>query len=216
MGDSRDASVRQTFIESGIPAQWRDLEKSAGRIPSECGFEVEVDATLNSARGLVEFDVCARDTSAAPSTLIVVECKLWRRAVPQGEIHRFRTTLADVGASIGLAVSSGGFQAGAQRAATHTNVRLATWQEFQSIFIERWYQNHMLNVIQMESRRLVDYTVNRGTFFMELFWHSHDLHDKALELSDKYNSLAWPTSHGRSCGSRALSQTANLGCSGCH
>ncbi|MFD4190734.1 restriction endonuclease [Amycolatopsis thermoflava] len=190
MGDSRDAPVRQTLIESGIPTHWRDLEKSAGRILSECGFEVEVGATLDSARGLVKFDVCARDASAAPSTLIVVECKLWRRAVPQGEVHRFRTTLADAGAGIGFVVSSRGFQAGARRAAIHTNVRLVTWEEFQSIFIERWYQNHMLNVIRRESLRLFGYTVDYGAFFMELFWHSQDVHEEAQELSDKYYSLA--------------------------
>ncbi|WP_410468337.1 restriction endonuclease [Amycolatopsis thermoflava] len=134
--------------------------------------------------------MCARDASAAPSTLIVVECKLWRRAVPQGEVHIFRTTLADVGASIGFVVSSRGFQAGARRAATHTNVRLVTWEEFQSILIERWYQNHMLNVIRRESLRLFGYTVNQGAFFMELFWHSQDVHEEAQELSDKYYSLA--------------------------
>lgn len=190
MNNSGCPSARQTLIDSRAPANWRELEERVGQVLDECGFEVEVGATTKSARGSVEFDVCARDSAAALSTLVVVECKMWERAVSQGEVHRFRTTVADVGASVGFLVSAGGFQSGAHEAAAFTNVRLVTWEEFQSTFAERWYQNYMLSVIRAESRRLIDCSATHGFFLFELFGQPQQVHQKAMELSAKYDTLA--------------------------
>lgn len=55
-------------INTYEPSDWLDLQRQVARIFHECGFEAEMDKTLAVARGTVDIDVYALDTSAHGQT----------------------------------------------------------------------------------------------------------------------------------------------------
>jgi restriction system protein len=130
-------------IEDDAPATWQDLENHVAQILREAGLRVEQKKPLATARGTVEIDVFAEDESIKPTITTLVECKYWKRPVPQTVVHAFRTVVTDSGANVGLIVSLSGFQAGAENAAALSNIHLVDWYIFQSLFVERWYRNYM-------------------------------------------------------------------------
>jgi hypothetical protein len=120
------------------PADWSALQDMVGRLFEELGCETAVGMRVENVRGTKEIDVYVRDVAIAPPSTYLVECKLWKRAVPQEVVHAFRTVMADAGAHRGFIVSSQGFQEGAFEAAANTNIDLVTFRELQSIFADRW------------------------------------------------------------------------------
>jgi hypothetical protein len=93
----------------------------------------EVNRTIKTVRGTVNVDVYAEDVTQTPSAVCLCECKHWSTAVSKDVVHAFRTVVSDFGASWGFLISSGGFQSGAIEAATYSNVRLQTWEEFEAL-----------------------------------------------------------------------------------
>ena len=51
-------------------------------------------------------------------------------------------------ANIGYVISTNGFQSGSYKAAKYTNVRIATWEEFQELFEEKWLKNYFSKYIE--------------------------------------------------------------------
>jgi restriction system protein len=147
----------KTLIDVNPPARWRDLEDHVAQILEECGYEVTPQKALPMARGTVDADVYAVEHTSPPN-VFVVECKNWKTAVSKSIIHAFRTVVADSGANTGLLISAAGFQKGAIEAAKYTNIRLVTWEEFQVLFVERWYQQHMVPRLHEEAEPLREYT----------------------------------------------------------
>lgn len=95
------------------------------------GFATRTDEHLQGARGTHDIDVTARATVAGISQLWIIECKKWRRPVPKERALTFIGIVNDVGADRGLMFSESGFQAGAVRAATNTNITLTSLADFQ-------------------------------------------------------------------------------------
>lgn len=120
------------------PADWRALQEMVGKLFEELGCEVAIGKRVENVRGTKEIDVYVRDVAITPPSTYLVECKFWKRAVPQEVVHAFRTVMADVGAHRGFIVSSRGFQEGAFEAAANTNIDLVTFRELQAIFADRW------------------------------------------------------------------------------
>lgn len=112
---------------------------------------------MQLARGKVNIDVWADDHSSPPN-VIAIECKHWATPATKNVVHAFRTVVGDSGANTGLIVSSRGFQDGAVEAAAHSNVRLTDWDDFQGIFVERWYRRYMAARLREEADPLVEYT----------------------------------------------------------
>lgn len=125
---------------------------------SECGFSADTERVITTARGEVEIDVFAKDSTQTPPIIYLCECKHWNSNVPRREVHAFRTVANDFGANWGLMISKLGFQQGAFDAARHTNLKLLNWQEFQELFAERWYREYMVKKLPTETEPLVDYT----------------------------------------------------------
>ena len=146
------------MINPSVPSNWRDLQSDVAQILSECGFNVETEKNVTTARGEVEIDVFAEDSTQTPPTIYLCECKLWNSSVPRREVHAFRTVANDFGANWGLIISKLGFQRGAYDAARHTNLKLLNWQEFQELFSKRWYREYMVKILPAETEPLVDYT----------------------------------------------------------
>jgi restriction system protein len=180
------------IIEHGQPANWRALQDQVGRILEESGFVVEVDEELAIARGKVAVDVIAQDPLSSPPLLYVCECKYWSRRVPKTVVHAFRTVVSDLGANVGLIISCRGYQSGASEAAQYTNVRLLTWQEFQELFVERWYEKHFVPALRSVAEPLVDYTepINSRVFRKADALDS-SRQEQFRELRSVYNDLAF-------------------------
>lgn len=121
------------IIESQ-PSDWKDLQLQVAQILSECGYEVAIETTVDSARHEVEIDVMVKEIVGKRANLILIECKNWKKAIPQSVVHSFRAVMSDVGANYGYIIAKEGFQSGAFKAAKYSNIELLTWYEFQSLF----------------------------------------------------------------------------------
>ncbi len=93
------------MITSRLPQSWQDLQADVARLLAECGFDVEVEKTLATARGAVEIDIYAEEQVRGRKYTIICECKFWQNRVPQNVIHGFRTVVSDIGANVGYVIS---------------------------------------------------------------------------------------------------------------
>lgn len=124
------------------PQDWKDLQNKVSDILEQCGFRVETEKTTNTARGKVELDVYAEETIKGRKYSIVCECKYWKSNIPQNIIHGFRTIINDLGCNIGYVITTSDFQSGSINASEYTNVELLTWESFQTLFFESWYESY--------------------------------------------------------------------------
>lgn len=173
------------MITERIPDTWQDLQNQVAQILEECGFNVEVEKTVSTARGEVELDVYAEETIRGRKYSIAVEGKHWKNRIPQNVIHGFRTVVADIGANSGYIVSLNGFQSGAFSAADLTNLELITWEEFQSKFFESWYESYFTSTIANELDGLMTYS---EPFIPQWFSEmSKDDQDRYLGYKQKFD-----------------------------
>jgi restriction system protein len=145
-------------IDPSQPATWRELQNHVARILREAGVITTVEKRIRTARGKVSIDVWAHDPTATPTQTYLIECKRWRKRVPQTVVHAFRTIVGDSGANWGAIISATGFQQGARIASKYTNVRLLSWAEFEALFVERWMSNHFTREIAQKTDPLLEYT----------------------------------------------------------
>lgn len=120
------------------PSDWRDLQEMVAQLFRELGCEVTVGGRAELVRGSKEIDVDVLDSASVPPARYLCECKYWQKSVSLETVHSFRTVIQDCGANRGYIVSMAGFQSGAHKAATKTNVELVTFARLQDIFYERW------------------------------------------------------------------------------
>jgi restriction system protein len=130
------------MISSVFPTDWKDLQFQVARVLEECGMAVSVEQLIHTPRGDVVIDVYAEESIAGRRNLIIAECKHWASRVPQSVIHAFRTVIIEAGANQGYVISRAGFQSGAVRAISQTNLELLTWLEFQDAFEPIWLERH--------------------------------------------------------------------------
>lgn len=146
------------MITCNKPKTWEDLQDEVGKILEECGFIVEVEKKLDTARGKVELDVYAEEIVKGRKYSIACECKHWNSNIPQNIVHSFRTILNDTGINSGYIVTTKGFQAGSFKAVDHTNIELVTWEDFQKAFCESWLEHYLSPVITKELDPIIGYT----------------------------------------------------------
>lgn len=146
------------MITSKVPYNWKKLQNMVAEILTECGFIVEVEKTVKTARGTVEIDVYAEEEIMGRKNIILCECKYWKKNIPKSVVHSFRTVTADFGANTGYIISSKGYQKGAYDAADYTNTSLLTWEQFQETFKELWYKNYFQQKITKELDNFFVYT----------------------------------------------------------
>lgn len=145
------------MITRSSPDSWQALQIDVGRILKEWGFDVEVEKKIQSARGAVELDVYAEEMVRGRKYAIACECKYWKSRIPQNVVHGFRTVVQEIGANIGYIVSMEGFQSGAVAAGDLTNLKLVTWQEFQDLFEESWFEEYFTKQIDERLDGLMTY-----------------------------------------------------------
>lgn len=131
------------------PNSWQDLELMVEKILNQCGFESERGKQISTVRGTVDIDVFAVDYNSTPSVEYLIECKYWNTDIPQSVIHSFRTVVNDYGSQHGLIIAKKGFQSGAYEATKNTNIHLLSWNEFLSLFENRWLQKRLRTIHQI-------------------------------------------------------------------
>ena len=173
------------MITRNTPDTWQTLQTEVGRILEECGFDVEVERKIQSARGVVELDVYAEETVRGRKYAIACECKHWKSRIPQAVVHGFQTVVQEIGANIGYIVSMEGFQSGAVAASDLTNLKLVTWQEFQDIFEESWFEEFFTKQIDEKLDGLMTYSEP----FLPAWFEKMSNDDKAVyySLKEKYD-----------------------------
>ena len=140
------------------PQTWKELQVKTAEILSECGLVVEIEKKTESVRGTIEIDVYAKEIIQTRENIIIAECKYWNKPIPQTVIHAFRTVVTDVGGNIGYIISKVGFQSGSYIAASFSNIKLLTWQDFMTLFEEQWYVNFFCEYIEEHFDSLMTYT----------------------------------------------------------
>lgn len=173
------------MITRNAPDSWQSLQNEVGRILEECGFSVEVEKKIQSARGVVELDIYAEEIVRGRKYAIACECKHWKSRIPQTVVHGFRTVVQEIGANIGYIVSMEGFQSGAVAAGDLTNLKLVTWQEFQNVFEESWFEEFFTNKIDQKLDDLITYAEP----FLPAWFEQMSDEDKAkyYSLKEKYD-----------------------------
>lgn len=139
-----------TFPEFLIPTSsikdWKDLQVKTMQLFQELGFEADEEVEVTLVRSKKVIDVLAKDQNSSFNSKIAIECKHWETNVPQGAVMEFQTVIKDGGFDIGIIISKNGFQKGAIEASEMSNVRLYTFEEFQNVIGNEWFnhQNHLL------------------------------------------------------------------------
>ena len=177
------------MITNKTPSGWRDLQKKVALILEQSGLEVEVEKKVESVRATIGIDVYAKERKSDRCYEILVECKYWKKKIPQDTIYTFRSKVNDVGANIGYIISINGFQSGAYNASIHTNLSIVTWQEFLKLYEKDWLRNYFSKYIEENFREIIDYTesiVPKWALSLE----GDDI-TKMKELRQKNDWLGW-------------------------
>ena len=146
------------MIEPSEPESWEMLQSVCARILAECCLITEIEKKITLARGAAVIDVYAIDRKAILPSSCVIECKFWRKRVPQSVVHAVRSVVADSGASHGFIISAQGFQKGAHEAAKFTNVRLLSYAQFEAFFEPIWTDAYLRPELFKVIDPLIEYT----------------------------------------------------------
>lgn len=145
------------MITRKMPEDWRNLQRCVARILSNCGWQVEIEHPIQTARGRVEIDVDGEENVDGRRYRVLCECKYWRQRVPQSVVHSFRTIVSDAGANAGYIISTSGFQSGAFEAIKNSNVKLVSWPEFQDDFEDTWVREWLTKAVKQNIDPLASY-----------------------------------------------------------
>ncbi len=178
------------MIESTPPGSWQDLQHTVARILREAGVATDVEKAIQTARGHVSIDVWACDAAATPPQIYLIECKRWRKRIPQTVVHAFRSVVGDAGANWGAIISATRFQPAAFAAARYSNVRLMTWSEFETLFAERWFDRYLVPTLAEVSGPLTEYTHVMSLHVLQRIGSlTHESLARFRELREKYDSV---------------------------
>lgn len=105
---------------------WFLYQERVARFFRTLGVRARTNTSVQGARGKHDVDVLVEFESAGVGVTWIVECKAWKRPVGKDRVLVLAGVVEDVGADRGLIVSEAGYQAGAIRAAEHTNLTLTS------------------------------------------------------------------------------------------
>jgi|SRR5665648_7661 len=176
-------------ITNKLPNDWKDLQNKVSEILERCGFSVEIEKTTETARSKVELDVYAEETIKGRKYSIVCECKYWKSNIPQNVIHGFRTVVNDLGCNIGYVITTSDFQSGAVNTSEYTNIELLTWESFQELFFESWYEAYFSPQIANRLDPILTYSEPILPKWFEKM--TQDDKDSYFMLKDKYDVFGW-------------------------
>jgi restriction system protein len=117
---------------------WQEYQERAAYFFHLLGMDVHVDEHVIGARGEHDVDVVVRAGQAGIGQTWIVECKLWRRRVSKLHVAALANIVQDVGADRGILLSETGFQPGAVRLASFSNITLTSLTELTAVCCVHW------------------------------------------------------------------------------
>ena len=144
------ALEREMTKQEEQPKDWKDLQIKVKEIYEDLGCVVKEDVQVKGARTKHKIDVLASFRFGGQKYRVVVECKYWKTKVKKIQVTSLLGILADMGAEKGIIVSKMGYQSGAHRLASYTNIELLTFNELKSnskLFIEKFKIHNALDRI---------------------------------------------------------------------
>ena len=168
---------------------WKDLQNKVSDILEQCGFKVQKELTTETVRGKVELDVYAEETIKGRKYSIVCECKYWKSKIPQNVVHGFRTVVSDLGCNVGYVITTSDFQSGSMTATEKTNIELLTWENFQALFFESWYESYFSPQIAKRLDPLLTYCEPILPKWFDKM--SKEDKDAYFALKAKYDLFGW-------------------------
>lgn len=130
---------------------WKDLQVKVAELYKSLGCITDVNVPVKGIRTKHKIDVLAIFKFGGLEYRIIIECKYWNTNVNKAQVGTLLGILADIGAEKGIIVSKKGFQPGAHRLASYTNIDLFTFCELtekSQIDIEHFKIHYVLDRIQ--------------------------------------------------------------------
>lgn len=109
---------------------WRKYQQETARAFRSLGCEAVVEKKVEGVRGKHKVDVFVTFKKFGVTTTWIVECKFWTTPVPKEKILALQSIIDDVGADRGIFVSNTGYQSGAVKQATKSNITLTSLEDF--------------------------------------------------------------------------------------
>jgi hypothetical protein len=117
------------LAEDHMDIQWRKYQEETADLFRSLACSVEVEQSVKGARGEHKIDVWVQFNKFGLQTKWAVECKCWNTNVPKEKVLALKAIVDDIGADRGILISQTGFQSGAIRVATNTNITLTGLNE---------------------------------------------------------------------------------------
>jgi hypothetical protein len=111
---------------------WREYQERAADFFRRLGLTAAIEHKVEGARAAHEVDVYVEGKFHGIPFRWIVECKAWKSSVPKEKVMALAAIVQDVGADRGFLLSEAGFQAGAIRATSSTNITLSSLEELAS------------------------------------------------------------------------------------
>lgn len=112
---------------------WQEYQNQVARLFADLGCAVEVDPTVQGARGRHKVDVLVRFPVFGLESLWVIECKYWTSLIPKEKVLVLRSVVEDVGADRGILVSEQGYQKGAHDMVSFANITIVKFSELREL-----------------------------------------------------------------------------------
>jgi hypothetical protein len=126
---------------------WGIYQEKVAAVFRRLGAKAELQVHVAGARGEHDVDVWVTFDKFGVNVRWLVECKLWKTAVPKEKVAALYEIAQDVGADRALLFSESGFQAGAIKASANTNVSLTNLAEFESYAEQELYAATLVQMI---------------------------------------------------------------------
>jgi hypothetical protein len=109
-----------------MPLEWSEYQERVASFFRTLGLDAEVDAHLRGARAEHDVDLAVRFRQHGVDVLWIVECKFWKTSVPKEKVVALQQIAHDTGADRAFLFAESGFQPGAVRAASYSNITLTS------------------------------------------------------------------------------------------
>lgn len=147
-----------------MPKTWKQYQEDAANFFRKLGLKAYVEYQLEGVRGSHKIDVYAEGSYHGIDFKWVVECKAWKTNVPKEKIMALSAIIQDVGADRGFLLSEIGFQSGAIRSASKSNITLTSLKD----------------LILCTENELTDAAVGK------LAWRLHKARTRLRDIKKKY------------------------------
>jgi len=150
-----------------LSSAWEKYEEAAANFFSTLGLKASVGKEVQGVRGSHDIDVFVEGSLYGIEFKWVVECKAWKSNIPKEKVMALISIVQDVGADRGFLLSEKGFQSGAIRAASNTNISLTSIEDLKLIVGEQlveptlaklnWRLNRIRDRLRIIKRKSEEY-----------------------------------------------------------